>query len=239
MRKGRSTICQRVTKIKRRRTLKEEVRNWLDLPQDVMIMIFMKLGVVEILVNAQKGLVHYIVDQSNRLKSLRLGFEAGITGNGYIEVFKRLQHLEDLELCLCVFNSQVIEELGRSCQSLKYFHLNLNRGTRHWNGSWDEEAFVIAKYLPQLRRLCLVESALSNKGLEAILDGCPHIEYLDLQDCVYMDLKGDLLKRCVWRKRKLKHPDGTTKSCITIFRGNQKLVGKVLLPLSFSENGLE
>ncbi|XP_042487459.1 putative F-box protein At4g05475 [Macadamia integrifolia] len=31
----------------------EEMRNWLDLPQDVMLLIFMKLGPVEVLVRAQ------------------------------------------------------------------------------------------------------------------------------------------------------------------------------------------
>ncbi|PIA26141.1 hypothetical protein AQUCO_09700009v1 [Aquilegia coerulea] len=48
-----NTFGHQLTKNKRRKTTKKEVRNWLDLPTDVMLLIFMKLGPVEIILNAQ------------------------------------------------------------------------------------------------------------------------------------------------------------------------------------------
>ncbi|KAF5188122.1 F-box protein skip19, partial [Thalictrum thalictroides] len=48
-----SSNSKRVRKITKRKGSKE-VRNWLDLPHDVIIQIFLKLGVVEILYNVQR-----------------------------------------------------------------------------------------------------------------------------------------------------------------------------------------
>ncbi|OVA00182.1 Leucine-rich repeat [Macleaya cordata] len=49
---------------------------------------------------------------------------------------------------------------------------------------------------PQLRHLHLFGNFLTNNGLRAILDGCPHLESLDLSQCFNVNLEGDLLKRC-------------------------------------------
>ncbi|KAL5706868.1 hypothetical protein ACHQM5_024979 [Ranunculus cassubicifolius] len=52
MRTRRQTYSQQA--VKRRKTMKQEKRNWLDLPRDVLILIFMKLGVFDLLINAQR-----------------------------------------------------------------------------------------------------------------------------------------------------------------------------------------
>ncbi|CAJ2640786.1 unnamed protein product [Trifolium pratense] len=62
--------------------------------------------------------------------------------------------------------------------------------------SWNDDAFVIAKTMPELRHLSMIDNRLTNVGLEAILDGCPLLESLDLQNCFLLDLRGSLGKRC-------------------------------------------
>ncbi|KAF9621324.1 hypothetical protein IFM89_019410 [Coptis chinensis] len=75
----------------------------------------------------------------------------------------------------------LFEELGRSCRNC------------------DKEAFAIAEFLPQLRFLRLVECTLTDSGLQAILNGCPQLEYIVLRNCFNINLGGNLLKRCVLR----------------------------------------
>ncbi|XVF68320.1 hypothetical protein PTKIN_Ptkin10aG0195300 [Pterospermum kingtungense] len=58
-----------------------------------------------------------------------------------------------------------------------------------------------------LRHLQLVGNDLSNRGLQAILDGCPYLESLDLRNCFNVNLEGDLGKRCAEQIKNLKRPD--------------------------------
>nr|GEZ91711.1 putative F-box/LRR-repeat protein 23 [Tanacetum cinerariifolium] len=55
-------------------------------------------------------------------------------------------------------------------------------------------AIAIGKTLHTLRHLELIENCMSNIGLKAILDGCCHLETLDLRMCLYIDLNGDMGK---------------------------------------------
>ncbi|KAF9611222.1 hypothetical protein IFM89_027772 [Coptis chinensis] len=88
---------------------------------------------------------------------------------------RRLEQCSDRRLPL-------FEELGHSCRNC------------------DEEAFVIAEFLPQLRFLRLVECTLTDSGLQVVLDGCPQLEYIVLRNFFNINLGGNLLKRCVLRK---------------------------------------
>ncbi|KAL1188342.1 putative F-box protein [Cardamine amara subsp. amara] len=65
-------------------------------------------------------------------------------------------------------------------------------------------------YMPQLRHLQLLGNELTNTGLNAILDGCPHLEHLDLSQCFNINLVGDLKKRCLERIKDLRHSDLST-----------------------------
>ncbi|XVF68321.1 hypothetical protein PTKIN_Ptkin10aG0195400 [Pterospermum kingtungense] len=58
-----------------------------------------------------------------------------------------------------------------------------------------------------LRHLQLVGNELSNQGLQAILDGCPYLESLDLRNCFNVNLEGDLGERCAEQIKNLKHPN--------------------------------
>lgn len=74
---------------------------------------------------------------------------------------------------------------------LKTFKMNQACGM-----TGDEKAIAIGGNLRQLRHLELTWNSMSKIGLQVILDGCRHLESLDLRMCAYIDLKGELGKRC-------------------------------------------
>ncbi|OVA00181.1 F-box domain [Macleaya cordata] len=244
----------------------EEVRrNWLELPPDVMSLIFLKLGAIDILYRAQSvcsawrklskepqlwssvdmrkhrdsffgnepimgkmareavdrscgqlvefsveefatdGLLQYITDRCSSLRCLRLESCYEISPTGLIEMAKKLPLLEELELYHCSFSAKVLEVVGQLCPQLKSFRLNY-RAYWHPCLKCDEKALAIAKSMPQLRHLHLLANKMSDNGLKAILDGCPHLESLDLRQCFNLKLEGDLLKRCADQIRNLRLP---------------------------------
>ena len=74
----------------------------------------------------------------------------------------------------------------------------------------DDEALAIAKNVPELRHLLLNGNRVTNDGLQAILDGCPHLESLDLRKCFNVTLSGNLGKRCAEWIKNLRHPNDST-----------------------------
>ncbi|XP_023633387.1 putative F-box protein At4g05475 [Capsella rubella] len=61
-----------------------------------------------------------------------------------------------------------------------------------------------------LRHLQLCGNLLTNTGLNAIRDGCPHLEHLDLRKCSNLDPVGNLEKRCLEKIRDLRLPKNST-----------------------------
>ena len=61
---------------------------------------------------------------------------------------------------------------------------------------YDFGALAIAKNMPKLRHLLLNGNRVTNDGLQAILDGCPHLESLDLRKCFNVTLRKFWLKMC-------------------------------------------
>ncbi|KAK8662009.1 hypothetical protein V6N13_091597 [Hibiscus sabdariffa] len=140
-------------------------------------------------------LLFYIAERSVHLRRLRLFMCDDISEDTWGEVALKLPCLEDLEISVCYISKHSLETIGRSCpllKSLKYNHRHIVEGY-----VCDDEALAIAQSMPELRRLELLGNALTNEGLEAILDGCRHLEYLDLRQCLNVRLGEDLEKKCM------------------------------------------
>jgi hypothetical protein len=88
--------------------------------------------------------------------------------------------------------------------------LKFNKRGQEYYGVCDKEALAIAENLPELRRLQLFGNMLTNDGLQAILDGCPHLESLDLRQCFNVTLAGNLRRRYAEQIKDLRCPHDST-----------------------------
>ncbi|XP_062012660.1 putative F-box/LRR-repeat protein 23 [Rosa rugosa] len=163
-------------------------------------------------------LLEYITDSSSGIRRLRLVCSYYISDEGLIEVASKLPLLEDLDISLCGnLSHKPVKVLGHSCRLLKSFKLN-----KEWHkysdnffeeiiddeGPWskDDDALAIAGTMHGLYHLQLFGNQLTNDGLKAILDGCPHLESLDLRYCFNLNLEGDLGRRCTEQIKRLLLP---------------------------------
>jgi len=131
------------------------------------------------------------------LRSLRLISCNDVTDIGFTEAVKALPLLEELELSLCgnVGADGVYEVVGEVCPQLKRFRLSRPCFSHHRLQNMDKDALGIAN----MRGLCSLQlfgNHLSNKGLETILDNCPHLECLDIRQCLNIDMNETLLEKC-------------------------------------------
>ena len=143
-----------------------------------------------------------------------------ITDKKLSELAAKLPLLEELDMTISSTSEELLKALkafGRCCPLLK---------SLKWNQLWDgqpciriegdeefdddNEALAIAKNVPELRYLLLNGNRVTNDGLQAILDGCPHLESLDLRKCFNVTLSGNLGKRCAERIKNLRHPNDST-----------------------------
>ncbi|KAK8662007.1 hypothetical protein V6N13_091595 [Hibiscus sabdariffa] len=127
-------------------------------------------------------LLLYIAERSAHLKRLRLFSCYGISEDALVKVALKLPFLEELEIYICDIPKETMEAIGRSCPLLKSLKYNLEH-CKSFPYVSDDEALGIAQSMPELRHLELLGNALTNEGLQAILDGCRHLEYLDLRQC--------------------------------------------------------
>nr|XP_043636008.1 putative F-box/LRR-repeat protein 23 [Erigeron canadensis] len=150
-------------------------------------------------------LLSYIADRLGQLRRLELvSFEVDVLK---IPLMK-FPYLEELNFYSCrasMMTKEFIETAVRYCPMLKTF--KVNHGLINIGDLDDQIAIAIGKNLHQLRHLELFGSDMSNEQLEVILDGCRHLETLDLRNCVSIDLNGDLGKRCFEQIKTLKLPD--------------------------------
>ncbi|KAL3643701.1 hypothetical protein CASFOL_014516 [Castilleja foliolosa] len=136
------------------------------------------------LLSVQKFLQRKI---SSHLKSLKLAFGDGITGKGLIKSVSKFPELEELHLSYMPYiTARDFEAISKCCSMLKSFKFN-GTGSRIPNVG-DSYALSIAKNMPNLCYLQLFGNDLSDKGLRAILDGCPHLESLDIRRCFRVEL---------------------------------------------------
>ncbi|KAK3039743.1 hypothetical protein RJ639_027400 [Escallonia herrerae] len=158
-------------------------------------------------------LLLYIADRSSQLKRLQLVHCCceDISSEAFSEAFKKLPLLEELHLYFTAFDKGDIEVAGRFCTLLKSFKLNMH--SYEDPRKCDDEALAIAESMPELRNLQLFGSKMTDDGLRAILDKCPHLESLDLRQCFNVTLAGDVGNRCFERIKDLKRPHDSTDGC--------------------------
>ncbi|GAU44507.1 hypothetical protein TSUD_122770 [Trifolium subterraneum] len=125
---------------------------------------------IEIVSFCTDDLLRYIASCGSQLRRIRLTDCQYILYNQFSEVANKFPMLEELDISFSKLYNQYIE-----C---------------------DDDAFAIAKTMPKLRHLSMIDNLLTDVGLEAILDGCPLLESLDLQECSLLDFSGGLGKRC-------------------------------------------
>jgi len=141
---------------------------------------------------------------TNRLQWLRIANCYQISGKGLCDVANKLPELEELDITSRNLTKESLEAIGRCCPLLK--SLKLNVSNRRQLFERNEDAFAIAETMSGLRRLQIIGSKMTDDGLLAILDGCPDLESLDLQECWYVKLEGSLSKRCAEQIKDLRIP---------------------------------
>ncbi|KAF8110280.1 hypothetical protein N665_0085s0010 [Sinapis alba] len=156
-------------------------------------------GLVEIEIwhFATHDLLNYIADRSSKLRSLKLAMCYLIASEGLTEVIAKLPLLEVLEVSYCSLSrGEPLEPIVPSSCA--------NQNTLE---NCDDVALAIAGTMPGLTRLQLFGNRLTDAGLNAILDGCPNLEYLDLRQCINVNIVGDLERRCYERIKVLRRPN--------------------------------
>lgn len=119
-------------------------------------------------------------------------------------------HITDLDVSMCHngFSYVALEAFGKHCMHVT----KLRRNTFYCidslpNIANDFEAFAIAKHYPHLKHLELGNNRLSPKGLRAILDNCPMLEYLDVSECRNLETMNEgLVKECKTRLKVFLEP---------------------------------
>ncbi|XP_039853257.1 putative F-box/LRR-repeat protein 9 [Panicum virgatum] len=142
-------------------------------------------------------LLEYIGDRSPALKAVGLVSCAGVSNEGFTQLVARCPLLEDLMLVLCprIGGRDVYEATGRACPQLRRFRLRTREFCFAADRYSDGEALGVAA-MHGLRTLALYGSDVTNDELAAVLDGCPHLESLDLSE--YFNIVADdaLRARC-------------------------------------------
>jgi hypothetical protein len=146
-------------------------------------------------------------NSSSQLKRLRLVKCYAISDKGLSGVAAKLRLVEELDITYSLLSKEALEAVGCCCPYLKSLKFNNERQNYR---VCDEEALAIAENLPELRLLQLIGNQLSNDGLQAILDGCPHLESLDLRQCFSVILAGNLERRCTEQIKDLRRPHDST-----------------------------
>ena len=120
----------------------------------------------------------YSFNRSSQLRRLEFS-SRDVIGPALIEeLIKNLQQLEELKLFLNqLLQPEDLETIGVSCPMLKTFSYG-----NSWRQHPDISKYVIAigKTMPNLCLLRLLGRWEGNKDVEVILDGCPHLEVLQL-----------------------------------------------------------
>ena len=134
--------------------------------------------------------------RSPALKAVGLVSCGGVSNEGFTHLVARCPLLEDLMLVLCprIRGRDVYEATGRACPQLRRFRLRTREFCFAADMSGGEALGVAAMH--GLRTLALYGSDVTNDELAAVLDGCPHLESLDMSKCFNIVADDALRARC-------------------------------------------
>nr|GEY42721.1 hypothetical protein [Tanacetum cinerariifolium] len=206
--------------------LNHQIRNWLELPYDITANILLRIGMIYILKNAQKvcTLWRKICKDSAMWRVINMNDL--LTPYVYYSREKLCKHVIDrsqgqlvditfvydyndalLQYVADRISKETIETVARRFPNLKTLKVN-QRACKLCVGdanedrltSYNEIAVAIGGSLHELRHLELIGNKMSNIGLQVILDGCHHLETLDLRECFYV------VTRCLKQINHLKLP---------------------------------
>ncbi|EEF35763.1 putative F-box/LRR-repeat protein 23 [Ricinus communis] len=158
---------------------------------------------------ATDSLIKYIADRSSHLKRLRLLSSYTLSDAAFSKAAKKFPLLEELDISYCSLSTEALVGVGISCPLLRSLKLNC-QGYKRPHIESNEEALAIGQWMPHLRYLQIFGNKLTNDGVQAILDGCPHLEFLDLRQCFNVHLEGELGMLCGERIKDLRRPDDPT-----------------------------
>lgn len=133
------------------------------------------------------------------LRSLRLISCQGIYDSMRLaSVMTKFSLLEELELSNCwgAF-PETLAAVGKACPLLTRLRLSSKRFIkREPIAVISGEVTAIATTMPALRSLQLFANRLGNRALVAILDGCLHLESLDIRHCFNVVMNDEMHSRC-------------------------------------------
>ncbi|KAJ1398190.1 Leucine-rich repeat domain superfamily [Sesbania bispinosa] len=148
---------------------------------------------IHILYFGSDDLLNYISDCMGQLRRLRLANYQNISDKGLRQVAMKLPLLEEFDIHVKNLSKDSIEAFGRCCPLLRVFKFNARITA---DVKIDNEIVIaIAKTMPKLRDLLISGLLLTEDGLLAILDGCPLLQSLDLEDCFSFGLMGGSLEK--------------------------------------------
>ncbi|TVU10773.1 hypothetical protein EJB05_44320, partial [Eragrostis curvula] len=130
------------------------------------------------------------------LKSLILVSCCEVSHRGLLEAIERFPLLRELEVTACpkVCKVKLVEVVAMACPRLQHLRI-CHPVYLFYYCSNDREATAISR-MREIRSLQLVYSELSNQGLSAILDNCPHLESLDVRRCRHIIVDEALRAKC-------------------------------------------
>ncbi|KAJ4792204.1 RNI-like superfamily protein [Rhynchospora pubera] len=148
------------------------------------------------------NLLQFLCDRTSVLKCLRLISCYFISEKGLAATIKKQPKLEEIQIAFGPFSNKVTEIVGMEAPQLKRFKFNalcmypITGEVDEEDLSFDVAALGIAKTMHQLRHLQLTYNSITNRGLKAILEGCPHLETLDIRGCCNVSMDYDMWSLC-------------------------------------------
>ncbi|GAU42388.1 hypothetical protein TSUD_123840 [Trifolium subterraneum] len=140
-------------------------------------------------------LLKYMAHRTRRLRRLQISNCSNISNKGLIECVKKFSLLEELDISFYKkLSKKFLEDIGRCCPLLKSLNLANEFYVQVY---FAHQVFAIAKTMSGLRHLAFSGIVCGDDELLAILNGCPLLYSLDLQNCVCQhQLNPSLVKRC-------------------------------------------